>query len=388
MDNDTALDLWERHGKLLVLGLPKNSVFGIDCASWTVSAAFRGIKFIPPGLHFIYWSSPEANSESATPGRNSLIRCGCFLQLDERQTIVRQYDQATEDLLPLADADQNERYLKNIRDFDAGMGLYPQDESQAFPKWNALTLYISESLVKRVLPRNGRMTSMSGSHLSDSELSSAHSKSAAAATDAEVKPTPDDNIRFTSFNLRRSWPHGATGETVTRYSQDKSWLLTHVLASNYNDDYRQLLGELQLAFVLLLFGHNFEGLEQWKLLVTLLCSCEEVLLQSTVDTVGRLYTGMFDVMQAQLRQCPEDFFTDVVSENNFLAPMLERLFFTLSKVERSPAVRLLQPVVDRGSEFRAFLGKHFRWQLRTNTSERYDDEEEEDEEYRPVVVEL
>lgn len=46
-------------------------------------------------------------------------------------------------------------------------------------------------------------------------------------------------------------------------------------------DPRNALGELQLAFVCLLFAQNFSGLEAWKRTVGLLCGCKEALTEQT-----------------------------------------------------------------------------------------------------------
>jgi A1 cistron-splicing factor AAR2 len=41
--------------------------------------------------------------------------------------------------------------------------------------------------------------------------------------------------------------------------------------------YQELLGEMQLAFILLLLGHNYSGLEQWKRIMYLVCGSEQAL---------------------------------------------------------------------------------------------------------------
>jgi A1 cistron-splicing factor AAR2 len=41
-----------------------------------------------------------------------------------------------------------------------------------------------------------------------------------------------------------------------------------------------MLGELQLAFVATLLGQNFTSFNQWKKLIQLLCSCQELVKES------------------------------------------------------------------------------------------------------------
>jgi len=40
-------------GVLLFLNVPEGTVFGIDFERWNVGEKFKGIKLIPPGIHFI-----------------------------------------------------------------------------------------------------------------------------------------------------------------------------------------------------------------------------------------------------------------------------------------------------------------------------------------------
>ena len=40
---------------LVFLDLPAGSEFGVDYCSWEVGERFKGVKMIPPGIHFIYY---------------------------------------------------------------------------------------------------------------------------------------------------------------------------------------------------------------------------------------------------------------------------------------------------------------------------------------------
>ena len=55
MDQETARVLFREGGTLLFLDMPEGSEFGIDYNSWTVGPKFRGVKMIPPGIHYIYY---------------------------------------------------------------------------------------------------------------------------------------------------------------------------------------------------------------------------------------------------------------------------------------------------------------------------------------------
>jgi len=79
------------------------------------------------------------------------------------------------------------------------------------------------------------------------------------------------------------------------------------------------LGELQFSFVCFLMGHAFDGLEQWKRIIELLCSCDDAVHDiSLVD----LFRGFVVVLHDQLSVVPSDFFHDELSGNNFLRQQL------------------------------------------------------------------
>ena len=55
MDQELAKSLFYRGATLVLLNVPERTEFGIDYNSWTVGPKFKGVKMIPPGLHFVYY---------------------------------------------------------------------------------------------------------------------------------------------------------------------------------------------------------------------------------------------------------------------------------------------------------------------------------------------
>ena len=55
LDNDEAMQLFSETGNYLVLDVPPGTEFGIDLRSWIVGERFSGFKFVPPGIHYVYW---------------------------------------------------------------------------------------------------------------------------------------------------------------------------------------------------------------------------------------------------------------------------------------------------------------------------------------------
>lgn len=55
MDQSTAKQLFEAGAMLVFLDVPPGTEIGIDMHSWQTGEKFKGIKMIPPGIHFIYF---------------------------------------------------------------------------------------------------------------------------------------------------------------------------------------------------------------------------------------------------------------------------------------------------------------------------------------------
>lgn len=55
MDQETANVLFDKGAILLFLDPPENLEFGIDFNAWSTGPLFKGVKLIPPGIHFVYY---------------------------------------------------------------------------------------------------------------------------------------------------------------------------------------------------------------------------------------------------------------------------------------------------------------------------------------------
>lgn len=54
MDQAEAQRRLREGALILVRDMPVGTEFGLDYKSWRTGARFRGVKMVPPGLHFIY----------------------------------------------------------------------------------------------------------------------------------------------------------------------------------------------------------------------------------------------------------------------------------------------------------------------------------------------
>ena len=55
MEQSLAKDLFDNGATLCFFDVPKETEFGIDCNTWNVDYKFKGVKMIPPGIHFIFY---------------------------------------------------------------------------------------------------------------------------------------------------------------------------------------------------------------------------------------------------------------------------------------------------------------------------------------------
>lgn len=137
IDQTTAQRLFFEGGTFLLLGVPKGTEFGIDMKVWNTDENFRGIKMIPPGLHFIHFSAVNNTGQSAP-------RSGFFHDFKRSDFVVKLYDKKTEDI---STEPINESEIKRLKDnlvqLDKFLGPYPYD---ILEKWNTLTNYLTGEL--------------------------------------------------------------------------------------------------------------------------------------------------------------------------------------------------------------------------------------------------
>ncbi|TPX60917.1 hypothetical protein PhCBS80983_g01460 [Powellomyces hirtus] len=408
MDQETANALFDNGAIVLFLDAPSNMEFGVDCYSWTTGPIFKGLKLIPPGMHFIYYSAVNRMGESTA------IRTGFWVNFLPRQVLVKRWNPATEDVFADDELDEEEtnRFRTNFRDFDRFLGVYPLlpidgDPISPYQKWLRLSTHITPDIAKRVLPQSGKISAMSCvSRFSDVDETRPEFRSRGVIRAEQKEATVDSmdivpsqsstsvpntankttalpvevlQLTFTPIDLKRSFPPGASGVELTKYSIDKSYLLAQALKLHYKD-YKDLLGELQLSFIIFLIGEVYDGYEQWKTLVHLLCQSAEAIGQYGCT----LFPEFIEILIKQLKVHPSDFFMDALSGDNFIRSNILLLSQTLRDRD-SPVPKLLQ---DAMQTLLDFVDMRFKWDVRQEARLTQMDEEDDEGEYAPVVVEL
>ena len=139
-------------------------------------------------------------------------------------------------------------------------------------QWESLTNHIP-LILDQVVPQRKSSSMESTSYFTDIELKGL------------VSIESGWRIDFTRIDLKASYPIGANGSIMTKYSMDKSYLLGKLIQENWNGgtiigwinglDQHGILGELQLSFILLIIGQVYDGLLAIQMIVRLLMHCDE-----------------------------------------------------------------------------------------------------------------
>ena len=382
MDETTAKNLFDAGAMFLFLDVPLNTEFGIDYMSWRTGPNFRGLKMIPPGLHFIYFSPTDKKG-------NLGMRTGFFHHFKLKEIVVKKWNAQTETIDATYSANENDlnSFQSNKQNLDRFLAPYPFDE---FKRWLSLTSNLNEVFVDQLTPLSKLISS--GSSLVGETFVSKSTRSKrmtedifsvpSSVSDAE-KRMPDmkhavgTNIRFSVIPIDFI-PEGSQPTQITKYSIDMSERLYRLLDQQQQrlpglEKKNALLCELQFAFVCFLVGQSYEAFEQWKLLINLMCNCEKAI----TEHVG-LYIEFLNVLYFQLKEMPEDFFVDTISKENFLTLNLHNLFDNINDVFLNPGqvtvhVKQLQ---EKSLKFKNYLTQRFNI-----------DFEMEPDEFAPVIVE-
>ncbi|OQO07913.1 hypothetical protein B0A48_06705 [Cryoendolithus antarcticus] len=384
---------------VLLLDLPPSALAGIDLLSFTATPRFRGVKDLPPGLHFIFTGSSTAFS----------IRHGLWIRIARpssgtQQLIITRWDPATENLSREQDPAENLRWRANIGEFWRE-GLTPYRQSSSSPNatssqqetsdWLTLTSQITPALLSRIT-QDTPQTFWSLTSASSASRDLDHIPGLSAA---EAVLHPEKDLRFLPIDLKQTWPTGATGRERTEAAQDRSWALGELITQHCGEVGRnEVVGEMQFCFLMVLTLNNWSCLEQWKRILTLLFTCRKAIV-----TFPDLFVRAIAALRLQLSHCKdaEGGLIDLADEGGSLLKSLLVRF--RQSLDTLPTLEV-QDVVDELDDLEAYLKDEHSWQfggtfvksgvleLEDGEQVRMDttayDEEDESGEYAPQMVDL
>jgi len=341
---EAAQRLYQEGGFLVVTQLPPGTEFGIDLYSWNTGEKFLGVKMIPPGLHFVYYSTLGQGSA----GPQLAPRTGFFHMFHRGDVLVKRYDKSSEELVDVGD-DEVARVREGLKDMDSRLGPYPLKQ---WKKWVSLSNRITEESLLRLQPKTGTVCAVT------------QVASGGGDDGGHVETDPEARINYTNISRDRH-PAGCSAKEITEHAMDASYRLEMFVSDHVAAE--EVLVELQFSFLCFLVAQNYDSFEQWKHLVALLCTCVKAM-----SKFPDLFISFMADLHFQMQEVPEDFFVDIISENNFLVSSLSDLFANVREHE-DMAPQLRQKAIS----FENHLTKKFGW-----------DFSQEDEEYAPTVVEL
>ncbi|KAF8362731.1 hypothetical protein PRIPAC_89654 [Pristionchus pacificus] len=328
------------YGAFLILrDFPVGSEFGIDYKSWKTGDQFMGLKMIPPGVHFVYVSV------------KGMPRIGFFHNFQPKEVLVKKWSKETEDLdESIVSAEEIERFRSNLKNMDRMLGPYPYEE---YRKWYSLTDFITQSDVDRLNPEKGRISAQA-------ELESLETKmerESDVGCSSKVTRENPKRMRFADeeglpvmevkpgFEIQFTLIPQLPGDRGRR--ADHSVYLQHILS---NLSVNEVLAELQYAFVCFLIGQVFEGLEQWKKMIHLVC-----LSPSSIGSHNELFVSLMRVLFYQTKECPKDFFIDILSKDNFLTTTLSVMFANIADSRANDELK------KKSANFKLLLERNFKW---------------------------
>jgi A1 cistron-splicing factor AAR2 len=348
MPQELAQKLFTDNGFLIIQNCPAGLEFGVDYKSWTLADKFLGLKLIPPGIHYFFISTEKAP------------RIGFFKCFKGNEILLLRWDKQTESFSEkLASKEDIERLKANLQNIDRNLAAYPFSTAR---NWIQLSNFINEKTIERLKPKNvhGLITGQPDTVTKEEELAAElNDKSKVFNVDREHP----DRVRFQDsaglpimkvkegfeipFTKIPDVPF--TEESKYRPGIDNSDRLD-LLAKSLGNNYNEVLAEFQYAFVVFLIGQVYNGYDQWKRFIHLFSSCRAALVTHEKFFLEYLMTLFF-----QIKQCPDDFFIDVLSKDNFLSATLAWFF---ANVEDAPEI-LSPELRAKTAKVKAFFEKKF-----------------------------
>jgi len=368
MDPEVAARLLVEGATFVLLDMPPGTEFGIDMNSWNTGERFKGVKMIPPGIHFVYYSSVNLKDRAVAP------RTGFFVNFSRGELVARKWDPSVEDVVDTVSAEDMDRMKADIKNLDKYLGVYPYN---SWKKWVSLTNRISPATLVRLEPFAQKICS-APELISDPRSEEERGDKEEDPRLPKMYPKPGTEIRYTPL-WKQAFPTGSTPGEISKYSMDSSHQLGQFIASLsllYGDQVsssmsdhshtEEVLAELQFSFLCFLVGRNYDSFERWKRLVIILCNCDEALAKHS-----QLFLNFISDLYFQMREVPNDFFVDIVTSNNFLVTSLST-FFSAIRTSLGASKQLK----DKAAKFEANLTKKFNWDFSV------------DREDSPVIVDL
>jgi A1 cistron-splicing factor AAR2 len=376
MNSDTARQLFESGGILLVLNAPKEMEFGIDMYSWQIGPQFHGIKMIPPGIHYCYYSERDLLTKELANRQSFFIE----IKQPNQMFIVIQWS-SSENLFQRQQLTFDEYEIRRNQryELDHLLGQYPLD---TYRQWLALSNHLRYDFIEKILPLNGQICSANVYHVNEYKKSIEEFSVPKNLTEAESRlpkmtPNPQFAFRFTIIENKKNFYYGSD---LTQSKLDRTNELEKIISERFDSNIYGILCELQLSFLVFFLGQLYDGFEQWKCLFHLICSCQKAFCRWP-----SFYIDFLQIIYFQLKHFSTDsstgehLFVDIDQQENYIYKSLENLFANISAFNDNQQMEGndSEKLIERCYKMKQFLNETYKWTF---------DDEPEDE--KPIIVEL
>ncbi|KAL7054786.1 hypothetical protein AAHC03_025728 [Spirometra sp. Aus1] len=292
---------------LVLTDVPTGTVIGLDANVWRVGRHFRGIKDIPLGVHYMFYSAVRENAVSG-------VRCSQFLNFTKPCIVKKRWISNQEEFQdePEADIDREILLSKPHRSFNVpcpvpereasrlgflvlsyhGFGSCPIGAHRSSNSQDRASVPIPDRLLR------DRMDSVTPESLAECE-----------AQLPALKTVPETDLRLTVLPAHPLYPPGASPTEISLHNMDQTYTLNALLgqietstAASSSTDSRGLshaeaflLGEFQFSFAVFLLGEVLEGWYHWRNILTLLANCEKAIYEHP-----HLYKALITCLYRQL----------------------------------------------------------------------------------------
>lgn len=391
---------------VLLLDVPSKSLGGIDLLSFTTSPQFKGVKNVPRGWHFVFCASSSALS----------VRHGAWFFVKGQSSTIEMFaftwNSNEEKLAPISEDTRLMQYRANLGQiWKEGLTPYRQtsgrdgdtDDEEEIRGWRNLTDCITPALLNRILgssdgePSSWTLTSASSAKIDADDIPNLH-----IAGTAQSGQQEEIELNFLPIDLKRTWRPGATGRERTDAARDHSWYLLSLISDHCGSREEEVVGELQFCFLMVLVLNNFSCLEQWKRILSLVFTSFEAVKQRE-----RLFVKVIRMVALQMKHIgdAEGGLFDISDvDGNFLKQLLRKFKLGMGYLEDGLGK---MDVSEELEQLQAFFKSEFGWEVeegyvlrhgmmqledgemvQVDVHDRERDEEDEEGEYAPTVVEL
>ena len=264
--------------------------------------------------------------------------------------------------------------------------------------WKQLVDRITPELLNRITGGNHEQGGWTMTSASTAEVDEDVIPGFSSLSGPEKEQVHGGELGFLPIDLKRTWPEGAVGRERTEAAKDRSWALQDLIQRSCEGREMEVIGEMQVCFLMAMVLGNYSCLEQWKRILTLLLTC-----QAAVRKMESFFLEVLRSLRIQLKHIDdvEGGLLDVDGEGGQMIRDLLRGFGRRLEDEYSKTksrVRVQYKDLER------WLGSQFGWEmgdsfvrsglLELEDGERVEmdmvDMEGEDErgEYAPVIVDL